>query len=50
MSITLTILANRLILNASLGPRRASEDAYIAVLKIQTNICKGERQVKIESV
>ena len=46
---TFTILAKSLILHAWLGPGRASADGYIAVLKIQTKICKDGRQVKIES-
>ena len=44
-----TILAKILILNAWLCPEYASADCYIAVLKIQTKICKDGRQVKVES-
>ena len=31
------------------GPKRASADWYIKVLKIQVKICKDERQVKVKS-
>ena len=48
-SRTLTILAKRLILVNGLGPGRASADGYIAVLKIQMEICKNGRKVKIGS-
>ena len=47
--ITLTILANRLILDAWLVPKCASADGYITVLKIQMKICKDEKQGKKES-
>ena len=47
--ITLTILAKRLILDAWLDPGRASANRYITVLKISTNICKDERQIKTKS-
>ena len=46
---TSTLLAKRLILDASLGPEPASVDEYIAVLKTQTKICKDGRQVKMKS-
>ena len=46
---TSTVLAKRLILDAWLGPGRASADWYITALKIQTKICKVRRQVKVES-
>ena len=46
---TLTILGNRLILDEWLGPGCASADWYIAVLKLQTKICKDEGQVNMES-
>ena len=39
-----------LILTARLCPRRASADGCITVLKIQTEICKDERRLKMESV
>ena len=45
--ITITILAKRLILNASLGPGCASADGNTTVLKIQM-IYRDERQVKKE--
>ena len=45
----LIILAKRLILDAWLGPGRASADWYIAVLKIQLKICIDEEQVKMVS-
>ena len=38
----LIILAKELILVTGLGPGRASVDGYIAVLKIQMEICKDE--------
>ena len=44
-----TIFAKRLILDAWLGPERASADWYITVHKIQIKICKDEMQVKMES-
>ena len=43
----ITILAKRLILNASLGPGCASADGNTTVLKIQM-IYRDERQVKKE--
>ena len=43
-----TILAKRLILDAWLGPGCAPADWCITVLKVQTRICKDERQVKME--
>ena len=46
---TSTILAKRLILVAWLGPERVSTDGKITVLKIQTEICKNGRWVKMES-
>ena len=46
---TLTILAKRLILDASLGPGRYSSDLYIMVLKIQTKICIQTNTIKNES-
>ena len=46
---TLTILAKSLILVAYLGLRRVSVDGYITVLKIQMEICKDGRRVKIGS-
>ena len=45
--IAITILAKRLILNASLGPGCASADGNTTVLKIQM-IYRDERQVKKE--
>ena len=46
----LIILTKRLILDAWLGPVRASTDWYIIVLKNKTKIYKSERQVKMESL
>ena len=46
----LIILTKRLILDAWLGPVRASIDWYIIVLKNKTKIYKDERQVKMESL
>ena len=46
---TLTILAKRLILDALLGPGRASADCYIIALKIQTKIYIDGKQIKTES-
>ena len=46
---TLTILAKRLILDAWLGPGQAFANGYITVLKVQTEICKDGRWVKMES-
>ena len=48
-SPTLTILAKILILDAWLGPGRASADGYITVLKIHTKRCINGRQLKMES-
>ena len=45
----LTILAKEIILDAWLGPGRASADRYITFHKIQTKICIDGRQVKLES-
>ena len=45
----LTIPAKRLILDAWLRPVPTSADWYIIVLKIETKMCKDERQVKMES-
>ena len=45
----LIIIVKRLILDAWLGPVPTSADWYIIVLKIQTKVCKDERQVKMES-
>ena len=47
---TLTILAKRFILDAWLGPGCASVDWYITVLKIQTETCIDEGQVKMGSL
>ena len=47
---TSTILAKRLKLDAWLGPRCVSADLYIRVLKIQMNILKDGRQVKMKSI
>ena len=45
----LTILAKWLILDAWLGPGRASADWYSAVFKIQMKRCLDGRQVEIKS-
>ena len=45
---TLTSLAKRSILDALLGPGRASADWYITALKIQTKIFIDGKQVKME--
>ena len=44
---TLTILTKNLILDARLGPGRTSADGYTTVLKVQTEISKDGRQVKM---
>ena len=46
---TLSILAERLILDAWLGPGRASADGHITVIKFETQICKDWKRVKTES-
>ena len=46
-SKTLTILTEKLFLVTGLGPRRVTADGYTIVLKIQMDICKDGRRVKI---
>ena len=48
-NVNLKALTEKWILDAWLGPGYASADWYITALKIQTKICKGGRQVKMES-
>ena len=45
----LTTLPERLTLDACLDSWCASGDWYSTVFKIQTKICKNERQVKVQS-
>ena len=40
---------NELDLVAWLGPGSVSADGYITVLKVQMDICKGGRRIKIGS-
>ena len=48
-SKTLNVLVKMLILVTGLGPGGTSTDGYITVLKIQIEICKDGRRVKIRS-